>query len=124
MANSSSKNSAIKKIRYTIKTGVALHFQFSNWEAFQIKQCWYRCSELIQSDGTNIDEINNKYRITLEKPGIATDILNQFRTKQLPKDLYEDIEFPNSKNIYSQSLYVLNKSKIIFETLVKNILKI
>ena len=114
---------AIKKIRHTIKTGAVLHFQFSNWEAFQIKQCWYRCSELIQSDGTNIDETNNKYRITLEKPGIVTDILNQFRTKQLPKDLYEDIEFPNSKNIYSQSLWRLEQIKDWFETFGKEYFK-
>ena len=53
------------KIRHDIEKGAVLHYQFSNWESFQLKQCWYRCSEFIQSNGTNHKEINHKYRITL-----------------------------------------------------------
>ena len=48
MANTSNKNSSKNKIRHDIEKGAVLHYQFSNWEAFQLKQAWYRCSELIQ----------------------------------------------------------------------------
>lgn len=45
--------------------GAIMHFQFSNWQNFQIKQCYYRCAELIHKPGTE-RSINEMYRITLD----------------------------------------------------------
>ena len=45
-----------------------------HWEAFQLKQCWYRCAELIQNDGQNAGGINDKYRLLL-KPMDLSQIL-------------------------------------------------
>lgn len=45
--------------------GGVLHFQFSCWSRFQMKQAWYRCSELINASDSVVG-INDKYKITLE----------------------------------------------------------
>lgn len=49
------------------KYGAVFHYQFSCWQNFQLKQAWYRCSELIKMPGTEAS-INQKYAITLEDP--------------------------------------------------------
>lgn len=56
-----------KLARLPEKDGVVLHFQFVRWDALQMKQAWYRCSELIEgSRGPR--RINQAYSITLESP--------------------------------------------------------
>jgi glycosyltransferase involved in cell wall biosynthesis len=66
--------------------GGVFHWQFSDWERFQIKQCWLRCSELIKyPDQTN--HINQKYRITLDDP-------NTF-VKAVPEDWMKNIVLPD-----------------------------
>lgn len=57
-------NSTIKPVILSDEDGVILHFQFSYWERNQIKQAWYRCSELISGSRT-VRRINNTYRATL-----------------------------------------------------------
>jgi glycosyltransferase involved in cell wall biosynthesis len=49
--------------------GAVLHYQFSDWESFNIKQADYRCSELIKSPGSEFN-INNKYAITLQREDV------------------------------------------------------
>jgi glycosyltransferase involved in cell wall biosynthesis len=46
------------------KHGAVLHFQFSNWEKFQIKQDWYRIREA--KKGVATINIDNRYAITKE----------------------------------------------------------
>ncbi|MES3005350.1 MAG: glycosyltransferase [Patescibacteria group bacterium] len=41
-----------------------LHFHFVAWKRNQMKQCWYRCSELVEGL-RNAKRINNTYRVTL-----------------------------------------------------------
>lgn len=48
------------------KYGAVMHFQFSFWREFQIKQCWYRCRELVH--GKQPGAINGKFAITLDDP--------------------------------------------------------
>lgn len=67
------------------KYGAVIHFQFSDWEAFQIKQAWYRCSELIRDRG-NIEGINQKYRITMEDPNAVV--------VALPEAWRNNVKFP------------------------------
>lgn len=65
------------------KYGAVVRFQFSNWDMFQIKQCWYRMSEYIK-DSNLLQSINMKYRLTLDSDATATP---------LPEDWKRDVEF-------------------------------
>ena len=110
----------ISKVRFNRNIGAVLHFQFSNWEAFQLKQCWYRCAELIQNDGQNAGGINDKYRITLEADGFVTDIKNKFKTKKIPKYLDHDINRPNLDDLSSQYSWRLDQIENWFNDLGKD----
>lgn len=66
------------------KYGAVMHFQFSNWDTFQIKQCWCRMSEYIKDPGS-AQNINNKYKITLDGDAVVTP---------LPDDWKEGVKFP------------------------------
>lgn len=50
--------------RLPVESGAVLHYQFSDWDRYQTKQCDYRCCELIKYPGTEA-VINQKYSITL-----------------------------------------------------------
>lgn len=83
--------------------GAVMHFQFSNWDAFQIKQCWYRCSELIKNNGSGSDAINNKYKITLDDQNSITS--------KLGNDFFSDLDLPNLDEIYKQTAWRLEQIK-------------
>jgi glycosyltransferase involved in cell wall biosynthesis len=51
--------------------GAVLHFQFVAWWRAQVKQAWYRCSELIHAPRQAYD-INATYAITLDDPNART----------------------------------------------------
>jgi glycosyltransferase involved in cell wall biosynthesis len=53
-------------IKLNPKYGAVLHYQFSHWKNFQLKQAWYRMSELIKMGPGNEGSINQKYSITLD----------------------------------------------------------
>jgi glycosyltransferase involved in cell wall biosynthesis len=59
------------------KFGAVLHYQFCDWENFQIKQCYLRCSELIKNPGNEYN-INKKYSITLDSDNVYL--------KEIPED--------------------------------------
>lgn len=46
------------------KYGAVYHFQFSDFDKFQLKQSWYRCREAVRNIPTTA--INQKYSITLD----------------------------------------------------------
>ena len=102
-----------------LKKGAVLHYQFSNWEAFQLKQAWYRCSELIQNDGKKHDEINSKYKITLEESNYLNDFKNIFKTSKIPSYLFDDVHQPDLEKIYNQSAWRLNQIQKWFDTFGK-----
>jgi glycosyltransferase involved in cell wall biosynthesis len=60
-------NTQDKIVKVTAEDGVVFHYQFVPWQRFQLKQAWYRCSELIKYPSTE-DAINEKYSITLDDP--------------------------------------------------------
>ena len=45
--------------------GAVLHYQFSAWNSFQLKQCWYRCLELCNKGKEAAQSINQNYSITM-----------------------------------------------------------
>jgi hypothetical protein len=100
--NNSNTNIIISK-----EIGSVLHYQFSNWSAFQIKQSWYRCSELIKFNGGNYHEINNKYKITLDD--------NNVSLTNLDVSFYNGFIVPNIDSIYKQTEWRLKQIKEWFE---------
>lgn len=67
------------------KHGAVFHFQFSNWDHFQIKQAWCRVSELIKTPDA-AGSINGKYAITKEDPSAVV--------AAIPNEWKVGIEFP------------------------------
>jgi glycosyltransferase involved in cell wall biosynthesis len=72
------------------KYGAVMHFQFSDWDRFQIKQSWLRMSEFVR-DG-NAAAVNNKYAITLDDENtIVTPTPSEWTEGiVLPKASYHD----------------------------------
>ena len=73
------------RIKVADSVSCVLHFQFAAWNRFQMKQAWYRCSELIKAPGT-ARQINQKYAITLEDP--------KARLRAVPASWLEGLEIP------------------------------
>ncbi len=72
------------------KYGAVMHFQFSNWDMFQIKQCWCRMSEYIK-DPHLVQSINTKYKITLDSDSTVTALPENWKTGIVfPKFDYSD----------------------------------
>ena len=55
-------------LKLNSKYGAVFHYQFSDFDNFQMKQAWYRCRELVS--GKKILDINQKYSITLDEPNV------------------------------------------------------
>ncbi len=89
------KASPEKSIFWPEKEGVIIHFQFSAWKMTQLKQAWYRCSELIKAD-RNVKRINNTYAISLDNPTA--------KLSPIPPKWLDGIELP--KNIPQTSWHL------------------
>lgn len=63
-----------KVIKCDYNLGGVLHYQFATWEKTQIKQAWYRCSELIKGH-RSAKRINATYFISLDGPHVITKTL-------------------------------------------------
>jgi hypothetical protein len=59
-----------------------IHLQWVSWNKTQLKQAWYRCTELIASPKNHI-AINAAYSISLDRPHIALTPVPQEWTKGL-----------------------------------------
>ena len=51
--------------KVSLEIGAVLHFQYAAWGQFQMKQCWYRCVELLKCPGGE-ESINEMYSLTLD----------------------------------------------------------
>lgn len=69
--------------------GGVLHFQFSSWNRFQLKQAWYRCSELINKPDSAVS-INDMYKITFEDATV--------NLTRLPKKWIKSICMPQNSD--------------------------
>ena len=109
-----------KRIKIEKNIGNILHFQFSNWEAFQIKQCFYRCRDLIENEGKKIKEINAKYAITNDtnryKSKFVKDVYELTTTKQINKNWVQGIKLPSTDKIYDQGVWRLKVIEEWFNT--------
>lgn len=70
--------------------GAVLHYQFSLYNNFQLKQCLYRIQELIHRGKNESASINQKYSITLME--------NNVGLKEIPSSWIEGIPTPNIEN--------------------------
>lgn len=68
-----------------------LHFQWINWPQVQMKQAWYRCSELISKKRKSYN-VNSTYAITLDSP--------QDQLLKVPRNWIEEIKLPNHYLVY------------------------
>jgi len=79
------------------KYGAILHYQFADWNLFNIKQADYRCVELIK-DPNGADRINQTYSITFENTDVRyRPILDEWTTNIIKPDLkteYVDWRLP------------------------------
>ena len=73
--------------------GAVMHYQFSVYNNFQLKQSWLRCSELIQKPNQH-QTINQTYGITLldDNVGLA----------KMPNEWYNEIPLPDVPNFDSE----------------------
>jgi glycosyltransferase involved in cell wall biosynthesis len=90
--------------------GGVLHFQFSSWNRFQLKQAWYRCSELINKPDSVVG-INEMYKITLED--------SSAKLTRLPMKWIENILMPDDSQDYgswhlSSILSFFDKYGVVF----------
>lgn len=68
------------------KYGSVLHYQFSDWKNFQIKQSYLRCTELIKKPGLE-DAINQQYSITMEDPNVCLKAMPDSWTNKLTQPI-------------------------------------
>ena len=97
-------------ISYPPNYAAVMHFQFSVYNNFQLKQCWFRCSELIQAPGTE-SAINAKYSITLLDQGVGL--------QEMPKEWYDGVPFPTVDNFDPE----WNEDKFLRKDLLPGIMK-
>jgi len=76
-------------IRIDPNYGAVLHYQFSAYNNFQLKQAWFRCSELIQRPN-DFNYINQVYGITLLDQNVGMS--------EMPKEWYDGVPVPNVLN--------------------------
>ncbi len=101
-----------KEIKLENNMGCVLHLQFVNWKHFQIKQCWYRCSELVGKKGT-VDEINKKYSITIDPNKHKNKYMNKYfeykTTKKIDNTWFDISSLPEVSNIYKDNQWRLDQ---------------
>lgn len=79
-------NTANNCIAVKPEQGAVLHFQFVPWKRFQMKQAWYRCSELIQNP-QNASGINVTYSVTLNDNRVELEPIKKDWLKSIHLEL-------------------------------------
>lgn len=100
------ENKEENTLKLNPKYGAVMHFQFSYWKRFQIKQCWYRCRELAY--GKPPSAINQKFAITLDDPNA---IVTACPSQWIPSCLSDKSLEINNKNDWhlEEIKYLFNK---------------
>ncbi|NIT99795.1 MAG: hypothetical protein GWN01_02260, partial [Nitrosopumilaceae archaeon] len=82
-------------LKLNTKYGTVMHFQFSNWTRFQLKQCWYRCREKVYGKPDNA--INQKFAITLDDPNAFVKAIEpNWYPRKLPELEYYTVSQENN----------------------------
>lgn len=85
-------------VRQTLPSylGGILHFQYVFWDKTQLKQAWYKCSELIKGE-RSVRRINHTYAISMDGPHVTT--------KRLPEEWSIALNDQSNKTITTQWHY-------------------
>ena len=70
--------------------GAVLHYQFSLYNNFQLKQCLYRIQELVHRGQSDLQSINSKYSITMLEENVGLT--------EMPGEWTSDIPVPDVPN--------------------------
>lgn len=81
-----------------------MHYQYVNWKASQLKQAWYRCSELLEGK-RSARRINYTYEYTLDS--------SRVKTRRIPEREYHNLSVPEMQNNPSWHLEKLSE---LFDT--------
>jgi glycosyltransferase involved in cell wall biosynthesis len=81
-------------LKLPLNYGGVLHYQFSCWNTFQLKQCWYKCCELVARGKEHSSSINSTYTITMMDTNVGL--------QKIPDDWIKNIPIPNLPN-YDQN---------------------
>ena len=96
-----------KYIQIPTELGAVFHFQFSHWEAFQLKQSWYRCLERVANPNKNVYEINSTYSITLDDYNV--------NLKRIESNWTDNVVMPDNDKVYEKAKWRLEQIKQWFE---------
>ena len=73
-----------------LELGAVLHYQFSFYNNFQLKQAWCQIGELVQKGSSAIGEINSKYSITMLEDNVGMS--------EMPSEWIDNIPLPDIPN--------------------------
>lgn len=108
-----------KSVRLEKEKGNVLHFQFADWEGFQIKQSFYRCRDLIFYEGKQVNDINARYSITLDtnkyQSKLFRNIYESYTTSRIKNNWINAESLPDKNIFFQQSEWRLNQIKDWFE---------
>lgn len=103
-------------LRLNPNYGAVLHYQFSAWNSFQLKQCWYKCLELCNEGKEAARQINFNYSITMMD--------NDVKMMEMPKSWTDGVVEPNvlihdpdwkSESFIPSYLYMLEEIYSMFD---------
>ncbi len=98
-------------LRLDSSHGAVLHYQFSVYNNFQLKQCWLRVAELVQAGPQFVNEIKSKYSITMLDENVGL--------RKMENEWTENIPIPNIPNFDSN----WNEKYYVREDLLPDIMK-
>jgi len=87
--------------RLPVNYGGVLHYQFSIWNTFQLKQCWYRCCELLARGKEHSPSINSTYSITMMDTNVGLQKIPDEWLKGIPMP-----DLPNYDPNWDEKYYV------------------
>lgn len=100
------ENTEDNNIRLNPKYGSVLHFQFSDWQSFQLKQAWYRCRELV-GNKNSVHNINEKYKITMDEENVTVN--------KIPEEWLNGLSLPKITTDYLDDNWRLVKIDELFK---------
>jgi hypothetical protein len=101
-----------KTIFLDINHGAVMHYQFINWNNFQLKQAWYMCQELLNNK-KNSFQINRKYFFTYFENFPKIKKINTNWLKHVNKNYVKNLNFDTSEYWKKRFISLFNSFNIL-----------
>lgn len=101
-----------KTIFLDINHGAVMHYQFINWNNFQLKQAWYMCQELLNNN-KNSFQINRKYFFTYFDNFPKIKKINTNWLKHVNKSYVKNLNFDTSEYWKNRFISLFNNFNIL-----------